>query len=260
MKNPIRLGGLRVLVAAAAVAMCGASTAGAAVITLAQWAPVPSTALPEMVYTTGVGLATGPGAIGSADGDQPPAQQKPGGLETDTIVTAPIPFSFPSSMFTGGTGYYDTTLTFVGMAPTGPAIQQPLGPELVDLQPLGPGAFTLTSTAPSGSIVLLSGNITGANLITGVDGTTSAAQLDGDGVTYTGGIILAHAPAGSVFSGNSMSISMTAVTPSLGVTGGALNSFSADATGLFDINVVPEPASIGLLGIGLLTLKRRRNQ
>jgi hypothetical protein len=252
----------RAILGAAALAMglFGISSAGAAVITLLQWAPVPSDPTPEIVYTAGVGLATGPGAIGNGDGNLPPAGQTPGGLETDTVVTAPIPFSFNSSIFTGGTGYYDTTLTFTGMAPAGPAIQIPIGPANEDIQPLGPGTFTLTSTAPSGAVLLMSGTITGANLITGVDGSTSSAQLDGNGVNYTGGLILANAPLGSVAAGNSMAISMTALTPPLGVVGGVLQTFHADASGLFDINVVPEPASIGLIGVGLLMLKRRRKQ
>jgi hypothetical protein len=257
MKLPIRLGGLRVLLAATAVSVCGVSTIRAAVITFVQWSPVPSNSLPEMVYNSVTGLSTGAGAISNGDGNLPLAAQTPGGLETDTIVNAPIAFSFNSSVLTGGTGYYDTTLAFTsGMAPSGAATQ--FGP--LDIQELTPGTFTLTSSTATGSVLLLSGTISGANLITGVDGSTSAAQLDGNGVNYTGGIILAAAPTGSVMAGNSMSISMTAVTPPLLDAGNVLQSFTADASGLFDINVVPEPATIGLMGMGLLMLKRRRKQ
>lgn len=256
MRLPIRVGGLRVLLAAAAISVCGAQSARAGVITFVQWSPVPSNSLPEMVYNSVTGLQTGAGAISNGDGNQPLAVQTPGGLETDTIDNAPLPpFSFNSSVITGGTGYYDTTLTFTsGMAPAGAA--QQFG--ALDIQALTPGTFMLTSSTATGSVLLLSGTISGANLITGVDNSTSAAQLDGNGVTYTGGLLVANAPAGSVMGGNSMSISMTAVTPPLGESGGVLNSFTADATGQFDITVAPEPATLGLILPGLIMLKRRR--
>jgi hypothetical protein len=54
---------------------------------------------------------------------------------------------------------------------------------------------------------------------------------------------------------------MTTISPAFSVNGtsGQLNSFTANATGLFDINT-PEPASLGimtLVGSSLLTRRRR---
>lgn len=251
----------------------GPQLARASVISLASWAPVPNpgnNSFPEIAYNTTTGLQTGAGAIGNGDGNLPPTSQTAGGLETDTVVNAPIPFSFASSTFTGGTGYYDTSLTFTGLLPSGTAVQSvisPIGPIIEDSQLLGSGTFTLTSTAPSGSVVLLTGNISGATLVTGVDGGNSGATFNADGVTYTGGIIAAALPNYAILSGNDMSIGMTAVTPAFGINGqtGQLNSFTADATGSFDINLagsfnsIPEPATFSLLALGVtLSLRRRR--
>src|SRR5580658_2399007 len=121
--------------------------ARASLVQLASWMPIPNTtssAYPEINYTAS-GLQTGAGAIGNTpgDGNLPPSQQVPGGLESDTVVYAPIPYSFNSSVFTGGTGYYDTSLTFSGLAPSGSAQQINFGSFTEDSQALGSGTFTL---------------------------------------------------------------------------------------------------------------------
>jgi hypothetical protein len=80
-------------------------------------------------------------------------------------------------------------------------------------------------------------------------------------VTYTGGLIFnALVLAGGSVSGNSMSISMTDVTPTFGIAGdGFLRDFTANATGLFNATAVPEPTSLTLLvmAMGSLLLRRR---
>jgi len=238
----------------------------AALIELLNWAPVPDSVAPEINYDTTLGLQTAAGAIGNGDGNLPVQQQTPGGLQADTIVNAPAPFSFNSSVFTGGTGYYDTTLTFTGLNPIGAAVPTPIGPFIEDSQLLGDGTFTLTSTAVAGGpapVVILQGTIVGATLLTGVQGGNAAATFNADGVTYTGGVVAAAlSPSLFSLSGNDLSISMTAVEPPLGInpTTGQLASFTADATGLFDINTVPEPTTLtlGLLGVGALAMRRSR--
>jgi len=216
---------------------------------------------PEINFT-GANLQTGAGAQSNGDGNLPPANQTPGGLQSETIVNAPAPGSYPSSVITGGTGYYDTTLTFFGLAPVGPAVQTPLVFGIVqDSQVLGTGQFTLTTTnlLPGGPapVLLLSGNIANA-VITGIDGGAAGAVIDAHGIDYTGGIILgaANFPAGAILNGNDLSLSMTSVIPGFSVNGGTLqlNPFHADATGEFDINVVPEPATFALGAIGALAL------
>jgi hypothetical protein len=241
--------------------------AHASVVTLLNWAPVPDGGQPNFpainyTATSPNGLQTDIGAIGNGDGNLPPTSQLPGGLQVDTPFSAPIAFSFPDSTFSGGTGYYDATLQFTGLAPIGTAVQTPLGPITLDSQALGSGTFTLTSTAPAGSVVLLSGTIAAGSVITGDDGGMAGAAFNSTGVTYTGGVIAAALPAGYSLSGNDMSISMTGVIPAFGINGNdQLSAFTADATGLFDVHSVPEPGmlSLGLVGAASLIMRRRRN-
>jgi MYXO-CTERM domain-containing protein len=233
---------------------------------LLNWAPAPDiiNGPPEISYT-GANLQTGPGAHGNADGNLPLTNQTPGGLQVDSVLNAPIAYSFPDSMFTGGTGYYDVSLNFTGLAPSGPAVQVG-GPGGVDIQPLGAGTFTLTATpvAPDIGTVLLTGSIASAN-ISGADGGAAGAVFDAHGVTYTGGVIFGAFPANFISSGNDFSISMTGVIPAFGINGqtGQLNGFNADATGQFDIQVaVPEPTTLalGLIGVGALAMRRTRRR
>jgi hypothetical protein len=239
-------------------------------VELLTWAPVPTSAATEINYDTTLGLQTGPGAIGNGDGTLPVTAQTPGGLQSDTIVNVPLPIpgSFPSSLLTGGTGFYDTTLTFTGLAPVGNAVRINLGGGLFeDSQVLGPGAFFLESTTPAvggnpaTETLLLAGTIASATVVTGIDMGTAGAAFNSQGVTYTGGAIFAFFPSYYSVSGNDLSVSMTTISPAFSVNGtsGQLNSFTANATGLFDINT-PEPASLGimtLVGSSLLTRRRR---
>ena len=252
------------LVALGAIALLtlGVQSVHASVMELLNWAPVPDSVHPPFaeINYNGANLQTDVGAIGNGDGNLPPPNQIPGGLQVDTVVNAPIPFSFPSSIFTNGTGYYDVTLTFTGLAPLGAATQTLLpGPQFLDAQALGPGSFTLTSTAPAGPILLLQGTITNA-VITGIDGGASGAVLDASGINYTGGAIAAALPANALLAGNDMSIAMTSVIPGFGIAPAnqRLNAFTADATGSFDVNIVPEPASLSLLALAAATSLRRR--
>jgi hypothetical protein len=262
---------LAVAVGIGASAVCS-GVAKASVVELGSWMPVPNTtntAYPELVYTSGVGLSTGLGALSSGDGNVAPSLQQPGGLEADTVVYAPEPYSFNSSAFTGGTGYYDTSLTFSGLAPSGAATTN----GIEDQQLLGGGTFTLslTSVAPASSLPLLIGTVSpGSTLITGFDGSTSGAVFTADAVTYTGGAWVNALPSYAILSGNSFSIAMTAVNPPFGVSGTnpnyTLNSFDSNADGYFDINLsgsntqVPEPATLSLLFIGAGALGLRRRQ
>ena len=265
---------LRRVAAASAFTLAGfglyQQSSNASLVTLLNWAAVPDGGSPTfpVIDYTGTNLTTGIGAIGNGDGNLAPSLQLPGGLQVDTPFNVPIPYSFADSTFTGGTGYYDTTLTFSGLAAVGPASTSTVGPFVQDSQLLGNGSFTLTSTAPAGSVVLLTGNIAGASVVTGFQGGNAAAAFNADGVTYTGGLLVTGLSPAYILSDNDMSISMTGVSPAIGVNplNGQLNAFNADATGLFDINVndnvVPEPGMLSLLafGVGSMAMRRARRR
>jgi hypothetical protein len=56
-----------------------------------------------------------------------------------------------------------------------------------------------------------------------------------------------------------MSINMSNVTPNFNIAGdGFLADFTANATGLFNANAVPQPASLTLLAIAMSSLFFRR--
>jgi MYXO-CTERM domain-containing protein len=251
--------------------MLSSPIASATPIELLNWAPVPDSVAPPFaeINYTGANLQTDVGALSNGDGNLPVTNQTPGGLQVDTIVTAPVPFSFPSSVFTGGTGYYDVSLTFTGLAPVGAATQTLLpGPMLLDAQVLGTGTFTLTATtAIAGApVVLLTGTVANA-VITGIDGGSAGAVIDAHGINYTGGVIFGAFDPTWLHNGNDLSISMTSVIPGFAINGasGQMNPFHADATGQFDINAppgTPEPASLvlalmGLAGLAVCRCRRR---
>ena len=235
-------------------------------IALLNWAPAPDggPAFPEILWNE-ANMATGPGAQSSSDGNLPLAAQAPGGLFSNTIVNAPAPYSFPSG---GGTGYYDTTLVFSGLAPSAFATSSPLGGGFfLDSQLLGPGTFTLYSTSVlPGPVVLLQGTIANA-VITGLDGGGAGAVIDASGITYTGGAVFGGVSWQLANVGKQYVDFAHGAIPNFSIDGGSgyLNAFQADATGEFDVFVtgVPEPSTLtlGAFGLaGVFTLLRRRTK
>src|SRR4051812_10228473 len=248
---------IRFAAAAALLSICAASNAA----TIVDFKPTPvSPNIPEFQFSRalGGGVPVFRGALGSTsnnDGTLPIQNQTAPGLDAETPYILAGPGSL-NDLIAGTTHFFDSSLQFTGgLQANGPAINA-CGSFI---QPLSPGTFQLMSTGP-GPILLLSGNITAASFIVGTG--NAGAVFSSQDITYTGGIILnALIASGGTASGNSMSISMTDVTPNFNIAGdGFLGDFTANATGLFNAtNPVPEPTSLCLLAIamGALIVRRR---
>jgi len=247
----------RLSFAAIAVSLALCSFVSAA--TIVDFKPLPiSPTVPEFKFDRALGAGIpvfrhDVGAVGNNDGTLPVVNQTPGGLLVETPFIIP---GIPGSQFAAAsTLFFDSSLIFTGgLQANGPAINA--GGVLI--QQLTPGSFQLFSTGPAPTL-LLSGFMSSASFIVGVGDAGSV--FSSQDVNYTGGAIYnALVAAGGSTSGNSMSISMTDITPGLNIArDGYLADFNANATGLFNANVVPEPTSLTLLAIamGSLLLRRR---
>jgi hypothetical protein len=243
----------------AAIAALFSLCAWASAATIVDFKPTPvSPNIPEFQFSRalGGGVPVFRGALGSTsnnDGNLPVQNQTAPGLDSETPFILAGPGSL-NDLLAGTTHFFDSSLQFTaGLQANAPAINA--GGVLV--QQLSPGAFQLLSTGPA-PILLLSGNITAATFITGIG--NAGAVFSSQDVNYTGGIIFnALVASGGNPNNNSMSISMTDVAPNFVIAGdGFLADFTANATGLFNANAVPEPNSLALLAIALGSLLFRR--
>jgi len=241
----------------AAIAASCAISSWVSAATIVDFKPNPvSPTTPEFQFSRalGGGVPVFRGALGSTsnnDGALLIQNQTAPGLDSETPFILAGPGSV-NDFVAGTTHFYDSSLQFTGgLQANAPAING----GGVFIQPLSPGSFQLLSTGPA-PILLLSGNITAATFIAGTG--NAGAVFSSQDITYTGGIIFnAMVANGIPVSGNSMSISMTDVTPNFGIAGdGFLSDFSANATGLF--NAVPEPTSLTLLALAAAALLVRR--
>jgi hypothetical protein len=240
--------------AAAALPLGLATSASAAV--LVDFKPFPaSPTTPEFLFD-GTNLNEAAGSIGNGDGALAPINQAAPGLQFDVPFIIPAVAGSSINGVSGSTTFYDATLAIGGFGASAGA--QNFFGTLV--QPLGPGDFTLTATDGT---LLLHGTVT-SSAITGGNGGGAGATFSSSNVSYDGGLIFAAlAGSGGSATGNDFSFSLLDVTPGFGINGGTtfLNAFTANATGLFNAAVLPEPTGLavaGLLAAGALGRRRRQ--
>jgi PEP-CTERM motif len=231
--------------------------------TIVDFKPNPvSPTIPEFQFSRalGGGIPVFRGALGSTsnnDGNLPVANQTAPGLDSETPFILAGPGSL-NDLIAGTTHFYDSQLIFTGGLQANGAAIPPALPGFPFIQPLSPGTFDLLSTGPA-PVLLLRGSIVASSFIVGTG--DAASVFESHDVTYTAGLIYNQLLAnGYSLSGNSFSISLLDVTPSLSIAGdGFLSNFNANATGLFNANPVPEPTSLALfvMAIGALFLCRR---
>ena len=110
------------------------------------------------------------------------------------------------------------------------------------------GSFSITSGATN----YLSGTFSDAVFGSGSGLTLTASTASpGETVTFTSSVISSSLTNGSP---RGVAFSFTDVNPTAAIILGTLRSFHSDVSGDFSSTTVPEPATLGLLGVGLLGL------
>lgn len=246
----------------AAVAVIGtygmAPTADAAL--LVDFKPDPTSAgHPEMVFN-GTSLTAGNGATGNND------PTTAGGLRIGTPYVIPTT-GIGGTVNNGTTSFEDVSLVLSGLNASGPASITTIAPGVILLaQTLdgSGGSFALRSSGAAPEDLLV-GRITRA-FLTGIQGSPTGSVISAE-VEYTDGLVYDQLIANGLPTTGSVSWSLLDIGTSLGgldglqldLTTGSIAPFQANAVGIFS-NVIPEPGTVAMLGIGGLLLAARRRK
>jgi len=253
---------------------------------LVDFLPEPaSPGTPEFIWWDGTALTIGPGAMGTGfpppgggtdpgagDGELLPQNQDIPGLQivTPFVITGPTPPGGVVNVSAGSTTFYDVTLNITQPLAAAGAPDTLYGVYVV--QELTGGAFEVWSTDPiettndvHNPTLLLAGTIEDA-AIAGILHSDTGAVLSAT-ITYTDGVIYEAALEQYYALGitGSFSWSLLDIDSPLSITGGTLDDFEANGTGQFSgigDPIIPEPATLGLLGSGawVLVMRRRRRR
>ena len=116
------------------------------------------------------------------------------------------------------------------------------------------GSFSLTSGPGDSGTNFLSGNF--SDIVLGVGpGGDLAAGSPPDLISFTSDVIADLLPPSAI------ALGFAGLTPAFSIDGNTIGSFTSSVAGTFSASPVPEPASLGLLGVGvagMLFMRRRR--
>lgn len=107
------------------------------------------------------------------------------------------------------------------------------------------GTFSITSGSGDTGTNFLSGSF--SDIVFGVGpGGDLAAGAPPDTISFTSSVIKDLSPPSAI------ALSFAGLTPAFSIDGDTIASFTSSVAGTFSASVVPEPASLALLGVGLL--------
>jgi hypothetical protein len=182
------------------------------------------------------------------------------GVVTGSDIPVDVTFLSPNSY---GAGSNQVAATFSFSADTSGTAESILGGLIEGVPVVSNVSFSLTAdTAVSGDTNILSGTAESGAFSGNSTAFTLSGQnpTDNDGIAYNSDFINVAALDDYSFQFNFENPNAGGGA-SPGVNGGVLDSFTADlGPGSFAADAVPEPASLGLLGIGALGLCARRRR